>query len=528
MKKVLIGIISIIVIMGIIRINKKEEEVLKKEERIPEMFAIMVGTDESNETYENYRESKWPKRGYAFNGTLTRCVGDKDEDKGRITFDRRKREATVISKGNTYCYLYFDVDNNAPEFDSGYGNGGLLVENGEKCTLRNKKCTSKIEVGTTIKWKSDDVEAYCISNSADPNDCREEDWKEVGEGVYSATNPHILRDADEEQIVYAHIRDIAENISTASDEIILDRITPESEIKGYRQSNGEEVANDTWINERLKYIIRETKVGPSGAQIYYCEDKANTCNPSIRVTKDSERNSSYTSAYYVRYKIVSYAGLESEIKSYIGKADVTPPVISITSNGSQTSGGGVATVSCTDADSGVKSGSKTVALSSSGQVVSGTCVDNVGHERSNSRTFYYGPSIPNCGQTYHPSSCCCVTQNYDCSYMDYKDAQCQAGTINHAGNCGAWQWNKCPNTHQYCGLYVKNCCNAARQYIANTGYNAYCSNCCSSYVPCASVVCPAGYAPNGVNCQKKIAKTCSRQVNYDCSYYTTNTCWYGG
>ena len=540
--------IMIIILVGIIgiRIGKQSRQEIEKEEIKNNVVAIMVATDETNENYTNYAESKWPKRGYKFNAELTRCVGENGLEKGKIKYNIRSREAEVVSKGVTYCYLYFDVDAEGPEFDgSGIGNGGFVVANGPKCTMTNSKCTYERGVSTTLKWKSEDVEAYCVSNSSNPDDCSESDWKPVGEGVYSATYAHTLTAGDEEKIVYAHLRDLAENVTTVSDKIILDGTVPQAKIEGQRQSNSEGVASGTWINERMKFIITNTLTGPSGYTIYYCEGDSN-CNPTTRITSGQQRLSSSKNTYYVRYKVVSGAGLESSINTYTARVDIDAPTISITNSGS------TAYVTCNDGvGSGVRSGNKSVTLTTSGQVVSGTCVDNVGHQRSSSRPFYYGVNRNACGQTYHPRSCCCESYTYDCSQTVpsnvYSMQKVQAGSYNRCSTSSyrtmVYNGARCPSGcsrgtcggvggAEYCECFCssKNCSGCSGGYEQSGDYCIRYNYVCPSntvQVGSACVYCPSGWNIHNTNqCRKP--QTCTGSRNYDCSYYTDNSCWYGG
>lgn len=70
-------------------------------------------------------------------------------------------------------------------------------------------------------------------------------------------------------------------------------------------------------------------VGPSGGTIYYCTDTEDTCSPTTVInlnTAITSRNTT-TGTFYVRYKVVSGAGLSSDIGKYIAKVDRTAPTM---------------------------------------------------------------------------------------------------------------------------------------------------------------------------------------------------------
>ena len=409
----------------------------------------MIATDENNNDYQVYPESAWPKTGYKYNATLSNCIDNKGEGKPNIiSYDIRKREATVITKNATFCYLYFDVDLTPPEFDTSAGGGGFQIINGDKCVMIGKKCSSQVGVKTTIRWKSDDVEAYCVSNSSNPDDCTEDDWKEVTDGMFSVTVNHNLQSGDGDKIVYAHIMDTAGNISTKSDDIILDTTRPTVSIKAFRQDNNSSVSSGVWYNSRLKYVITETLSGPSGYKIYYCEG-ANNCDPTNVISSGTNRNSSTTGSYYVRYKIVSNAGLESSIGSFNGNVDLTKPTV-LVSSFNQTTGAVVYT--CNDTGgSGVKSGYPNPSsknLTGTYQSYSVTCVDNAGNEQTLPETYTYSTGGV-CGYNYkscYTSAC----GSYECGrqYTSFKKVW-----TDENGNGVECDWHNYQADPMYCYYY---------------------------------------------------------------------------
>lgn len=124
------------------------------------------------------------------------------------------------------------------------------------------------------------------------------------------------------------------NCSEESDDynIRYDTTTPSATITAKKNKAGTTVSSGSWSNEGLNFILTTSTVGASGATIYYCKDTSNTCSPSSEITSGSTITSYNTSngTYYIRYKIVSDAGISSSVKSYTAKVDTGVPSITIT------------------------------------------------------------------------------------------------------------------------------------------------------------------------------------------------------
>ena len=113
---------------------------------------------------------------------------------------------------------------------------------------------------------------------------------------------------------------------------IEDNVTPTVTMTAKKNSSGTAVSSDTWSDEGLKFTFTKGTVGVSGATITYCKDTANTCNPTTEVTSGTTITSytGTTGTYYIRYKIVSGAGLTQGVLSYKAKVDTVTPTISFT------------------------------------------------------------------------------------------------------------------------------------------------------------------------------------------------------
>ena len=125
----------------------------------------------------------------------------------------------------------------------------------------------------------------------------------------------------------------------------IDRVMPTVTLK-VEKSDGTIVANNTYVNSGLNFTLTQGTTGTSGAEIYYCQDTTNTCEPNTKVTSGTKITnfSTITTNYYFRYKIVSLSGVDSGVNTFIVKFDKGGPVCTfgtipkiyanITSNGS--------------------------------------------------------------------------------------------------------------------------------------------------------------------------------------------------
>ena len=107
----------------------------------------------------------------------------------------------------------------------------------------------------------------------------------------------------------------------------IDTTVPSTAIVGYKSGTSTTVASNIWTNSYLNFIFNSVNVGPSGGTIYYCTDTEDTCSPTTVInlnTAITSRNTT-TGTFYVRYKVVSGAGLSSDIGKYIAKVDRTAP-----------------------------------------------------------------------------------------------------------------------------------------------------------------------------------------------------------
>ena len=112
----------------------------------------------------------------------------------------------------------------------------------------------------------------------------------------------------------------------------IDKNKPSINISAKKTNSNNLVADKTWSNEALKYILTPSNVGLSGATISYCKYTGNTeCTNFIskKIMHNSDMVTfSYNDIgeYKVKYIITSGAGLYNE-GIYTAKVDITAPII---------------------------------------------------------------------------------------------------------------------------------------------------------------------------------------------------------
>ena len=115
-------------------------------------------------------------------------------------------------------------------------------------------------------------------------------------------------------------------------EYIIDKVTPTVTFTANKKTSGTAINTDTWSTEGLNFVLTEGTVGYSDATIKYCKDTTNTCTPSTVAASGSTITSynTTTGTYYIRYTIISGAGLSSPVASFKAKVDTTTPTVTLT------------------------------------------------------------------------------------------------------------------------------------------------------------------------------------------------------
>ena len=111
----------------------------------------------------------------------------------------------------------------------------------------------------------------------------------------------------------------------------IDKNNPTVTIKVIKTGTNTVVNNGDWVSSYLDFSLTAGNVGVSGADIYYCIDVANTCDPNVKVNSGAlvTAASSRTGIYYIRYKIVNAAGTVSSTSSFCAKVDTSTPTCTI-------------------------------------------------------------------------------------------------------------------------------------------------------------------------------------------------------
>ena len=146
--------------------------------------------------------------------------------------------------------------------------------------------------------------------------------------ITSADGSVTISKSGEFYIFYKATSSAGVSIISNYNKLQIDTQTPSTTITAYKTGTTTTVESNVWSNKYLEFkmgsIINE---GPSGASIYYCVSKG-SCTPKTLITPGNViPNTQYSGTTYVRYKVVSGAGLSSDVEEYVAKVDTTPPSI---------------------------------------------------------------------------------------------------------------------------------------------------------------------------------------------------------
>ena len=146
------------------------------------------------------------------------------------------------------------------------------------------------------------------------------------------TNDKLINIFNKEEGIY-YIRYRIESESMLSSEILsyeakIDKAPGEVNLIA-KNSDGM-VENDTWTSKGLTFEFNLVNKF-SKSKIYYCEDNENTCIPNKEIEENKAINDyiDERGIYYIRYKVVNEANVETETYSYIAKVDIQTPDVDI-------------------------------------------------------------------------------------------------------------------------------------------------------------------------------------------------------
>ncbi len=216
-KKVLITTIGILlVLIGSIffiknRALNTEENITLTEDTL---LAFYIKQEDGTYKETPPNGNKWPDGNYRLNYALSGCV-DSSGEKIPQSFSYASKDRKIVFTTNraTFCYLYFDEDNEAPAI---------------KSFDIDKDYTNSLTNSFYLDWEDDDVASYCITTNTTTEGC---DWQPVVSGQQSITASFTLEDNEAPSTWNAFIKDSADNESELrSDNIVYDKTPPTFDI----------------------------------------------------------------------------------------------------------------------------------------------------------------------------------------------------------------------------------------------------------------------------------------------------------
>ncbi len=239
-------------------------------------YAIMLEDKDHLGTYNEYPENTWPGIGYILNIEMSSCVDSSGtEMEGLLTFNNETRIATVKSRKETYCYLYFKYDP-APEDIEFFDITPVKTNNGKKYTNLEKN-------KATLRWKEDDIQYFCITEKG-KEDCN---WMENNKATHIEVDYFFEKLASGEitngdKKVYAYTKDFGGSTSPGSEVIINydtmgPTVTPTPDGKKNSDTN-------SWYREMKITLTGDDGIGIGMQNIKYCITTNNSCTPDKTLT----------------------------------------------------------------------------------------------------------------------------------------------------------------------------------------------------------------------------------------------------
>ncbi len=258
--------------------NKFVNEKIKRDGPV---YAIML-KDKNSDKYYSYTEQKWPEIGYKYIEELSNCIDDEGNTiEGIMSFDNDNRIATIKSKKEAYCYLYFEYDPAPTNFE--FKITAMKEE-------RSKKYTNKTTNSATLSWLDDDVKSYCIFEEkvergikASTNVMDYCKWTPISEeerkNGKATVNFTLKTETNEERILSAYIKDEAGSVIGGTDKGI-DKITFDNKgpIINYVYTNVKRL-DPVWY-QKLSILLTSVDEGIGVDNINYCLDTS-ACEPNI-------------------------------------------------------------------------------------------------------------------------------------------------------------------------------------------------------------------------------------------------------
>ena len=224
-----------------------DEVKLKNKVSKDNVFAMYV---KKKDKYEPYNESDmFPDSSmYTLNLDESGCMDTNGNKVDDVLSSDGNNRVTVTSSQTVYCYLYFDLEKNAPTITK------VSIKDDSEYTNTQ---TNKVEVS----WLDNDVAYYCLKTSDIKPDTGDQCWQSVT-GNKATNNAFDIGSGDGNKTVYAWLKDKAGNVSKnyGSDSITLDQTAPNLEL----------TQNDSYTNQ---VVLKVNATDSSGI-------KSVTCNAS--------------------------------------------------------------------------------------------------------------------------------------------------------------------------------------------------------------------------------------------------------
>ncbi len=255
--------------------NLKEGKVIRSNKS----YAIMLEDKDHLGTYNEYLENSWPGEGYILNIEMSSCVDSTGKEmEGLLTFDNEERIATVKSKKETYCYLYFKYDP-APVEISGFSITPVKTNNGKKYTNleRNK---------ATLDWTDDDIQYYCLTESEEkPKIACDGKWVKSNGATHIEVDYIFDNKTNEDKKVYAYTKDFGGSPSPKKeDKINYDTIAPTVTPTPNGTKNSD---TNSWYKKMDMILTGDDGIGIGMQNIKYCITEGTSCPPNLTLEGES-------------------------------------------------------------------------------------------------------------------------------------------------------------------------------------------------------------------------------------------------
>ena len=224
-----------------------DEVKLKENKASKKSFAIMIQKEDKT-GYEVYEESSWPTNAI-YNNELSGCIDNYGSIiENSLSYNQETNKVTINTNVTSSCYLYFDLDSEAPQVSA---------------TVNNNNSTN-----ATITISSNESGTYCVNTSstiADMNNCTFSGniTKDV-----SVTTSIFSTGGD----YYVHVKDNAGNIGISS-KVIVTLATP---LGQYIINNSISGLDKTIITGDTLYRFSGTS-GNTGINNYICLGTTSKC-----------------------------------------------------------------------------------------------------------------------------------------------------------------------------------------------------------------------------------------------------------